>query len=79
MINYVKGLEHAIASDDLIAMRRHENPEGYIESFLECAERVKSLKPRENEQLSLFDVWSEEFSEEADECEEEDQGMNMRL
>ncbi|AFV02277.1 hypothetical protein DHBDCA_p1248 [Dehalobacter sp. DCA] len=79
VINYVKGLEQAIAADDLISMRRHENPEGYIESFLECAERVKSLKPRDNEQLSLFDVWPENFTEESDECEEEDQGMNMRL
>lgn len=76
VINYVKGLEQAIASDDLISMRRHENPDGYIKSFLECAEKVKSLKPIENEQLSLFNMFSEEL---ADEWEEEDQGMNMGM
>lgn len=76
VINYVKGLERAIASDDLISMRRHENTEGYIDSFLKCAERIRSLKPRENEQMSFFDIWSEELP--ADECEEE-QGMNMNM
>jgi hypothetical protein len=57
VIGYVVGLEQAIAQDDLISMRRHENPERYIESFRDCAERVRALKPLKlikNEQLSLF-------------------------
>lgn len=76
VINYVTGLEQAIASDDLISMRRHENPDRYIEAFHECAERIRSIKPRENEQISLFDICSEELS--ADECEEE-QSMRMNM
>jgi len=79
VINYVKGLEQAITSDDLISMRRHENPEKYIEAFLECAERVKSLKPIENEQLSLFAMFGEELMDESDECEEEDEGMYLNM
>lgn len=76
VIYYVKGLEQAIASDDLIAMRRHEQPDRYMEAFNECAEKVKSLKPIENEQLSLFTMFPEEL---ADESEEEDQEMNMSM
>ncbi len=76
VINYVKGLEQAIASGDLISMRRHEISDRYIESFFECAEKVKSLKPIENEQLSLFTMFSEELT---DESEEEDQEMNMSM
>lgn len=75
----MKGLEQAIASDDLISMRRHENPDRYIESFLECAEKVKSLKPIENEQLSLFNMFFEELTDEPEECEEEDQNMNIQM
>ncbi len=76
VINYVKGLEQAIVSKDLISMRRHENPEHYVTSFRECAERIKSIKPKEMGQLSLFDLYSEGLQEDG---EEEDQGMNMSL
>ena len=79
VINYVKGLEQAIVSGDLISMRRHENPDRYIESFLECADKVKSLKPIENEQLSLFTMFSEELIDESKEFEEEDQDINMSM
>lgn len=54
VINYAKGLEAAIASDDLVTMRRHEHPERYLPSFEQCARRVCELKPPENEQLSCF-------------------------
>jgi len=79
VINYVKGLEQAIASDDLISMRRHENPDRYIEAFLECAEQIRSLKPIENEQLSLFDMFSDEPKDEPDEYEDESQGMSLGM
>lgn len=79
VINYVKGLEQAIASGDLISMRWHENPDRYIESFLECTDKVKSLKPIENEQLSLFTMFPEELIDESEECGEEDQDMNMSM
>ena len=79
VIHYVKGLEQAISSDDLVSMRRHENPERYIEAFLECAEKVKSLKPIENEQISFFTMFPDELDEESEECEEEDQGMSMSM
>jgi len=35
-------------------MRRHENAKNYTESFSTCAERVRNLKPPENEQMMLF-------------------------
>lgn len=33
ILGYVSGLEQAIAADDLITMRRHRNPDRYIDSF----------------------------------------------
>ena len=33
VINYTKGLEMFIEQDDLVGMRRHENPERYIKKF----------------------------------------------
>jgi hypothetical protein len=54
VINYAQGLYDAIRNDDLVTMRRHERAEGYLESFASCAEKVRNLKPPENEQLSMF-------------------------
>ncbi len=79
VINYVKDLEQAIASDDLISMRRHENPNRYIEAFHECVEKVKLLKPIYNEQLSLLDMFSGELGEEPDECEDQSQGISLGM
>jgi len=53
VIGYAKGLEQAIASDDLISMRRHESPEGYIKSIYECAEKVSLMSLKELEKDSL--------------------------
>ena len=76
VINYVKGLEAAIASDDLVTMRRHENPERYPPSFEQCAQRVRELKPPENEQLSLFLL---PLEDEDEPCEEEENTMSMNF
>ena len=62
----MSGLAGALKSDDLITMRRHAfRPEGYQESFANCAEKVKQilLKKRteqpetiENGQMTLFQI-----------------------
>jgi len=68
-------LEEAIEKNDLIAMRRHERPEGYIKSFVDCAARVRSIKPPENEQMNLFTDYNSEDDGEwgvADDTEEDD-------
>lgn len=64
VIGYVNGLESYIASNDYISMRRHENPERYLESFRDCRKRVQGiLDKRENKvempigQLTIFDIY----------------------
>ena len=32
-----------IEQDDLVGMRRHENPERHIKSFISCRKRVKKI------------------------------------
>ena len=64
VLGYASGLARAIKDGDLIAMRRHAGrPEGYLESFAQCASRMMKLigekkkEPelvQENVQLSLF-------------------------
>jgi hypothetical protein len=55
ILNYAAGLEHAIANDDLITMRRHERPDGYLESFASCARRMRETPPEEV-QMNLFSL-----------------------
>lgn len=64
VLGYASGLASAIKDGDLIAMRRHAGrPEGYLESFAQCATRMMKIieeKKKEPEQvqgegqLSLF-------------------------
>lgn len=59
VIGYVAGLNEAIKKYDLISMRRHENYNHYLESFKNCAEKVRNSLENvsefiENEQLSFF-------------------------
>ena len=64
VLGYASGLARAIKDGDLIAMRRHAGrPEGYLESFAQCATRMMKIieeKKKEPEQvqgegqLSLF-------------------------
>jgi len=66
IIGYAEGLEAAIREDDLIAMRHHEHPERYLPSFASCAEKIRELQARENQQLSLFDLDAYDDSDEYD-------------
>ena len=62
ILNYVEGLEKAIHEDDLVAMRRHESPDRYKESFKTCREQMeKTLRGRINRegQLDIFDFFKE--------------------
>ncbi|MDR2744544.1 MAG: hypothetical protein LBB66_05040 [Desulfovibrio sp.] len=45
VLNYCANLEHAVAADDLVTMRRHRNPELYLSSFRTCAARVIKIEP----------------------------------
>lgn len=64
VLGYASGLASAIKDGDLISMRRHAGrPEGYLESFAQCASRMMKLigekkkEPelvQENVQVSLF-------------------------
>ena len=69
VLGYVSGLEHAIADDDLITMRRHERTSGYIDSFSACATRVHDLKPPEFEQMNLFADYGDYDCEDEWDCE----------
>lgn len=60
ILNYVEGLEKDIREDDLVAMRRHESPDRYKESFQTCREQMeKILRGRINRegQLDIFDIF----------------------
>lgn len=69
VLGYASGLAAAIRDGDLITMRRHAGrPEGYLESFAQCATRMmKIINDRKKEpeqvqgngQLSLFQFGTE--------------------
>ena len=40
---YVEGLKRFILSGDLVSMRRHENPERYKKSLMECAKKIRLI------------------------------------
>lgn len=54
ILGYETALRTSIAKDDLITMRRYENPERYIESFERAAESVRQLEPEEDFQMKFF-------------------------
>lgn len=54
ILGYEVALRTAIAEDDLITMRRYENPERYLQSFEQAAEAVRQLEPEENFQMRFF-------------------------
>jgi hypothetical protein len=43
VIGYVRGLEEYIKRDELVAMRRHNDPERYVSSFVDCRKRVEKI------------------------------------
>lgn len=55
VVGYVSSLEKAIASFDLVAMRRYRNYATYIKAIDSCLMKSKELTPK-YVQLSLFDV-----------------------
>lgn len=54
ILGYETALRMAIAEDDLITMRRYENPERYLQSFEQAANAVRQLEPEENFQMRFF-------------------------
>ena len=45
ILGYVSGLETFIREDDLVAMRRHRNPDRYLDSFDRCRREIEKLLP----------------------------------
>ncbi len=77
ILGYVENIRSAIAKDDLITMRRYENPERYLESFRSAAEKLRSLSfsEKENGQLPVYEAedekeFEDDFDEEYSESEE---------
>lgn len=63
VLNYISGLETATNTNDLVTMRRHRNPFGYLESIERCAKKLKeglAAKKTEPIQLSFFDLMEDE-------------------
>lgn len=74
IINYAENLRRAIAKDDLVIMRRYENPERYLESFESAAMRIRDpdCTRRINDNLTICDPEDDEdFEEENFETEQE--------
>lgn len=57
-LGYVSSLREFIARDDLVEMRRHREPERYLESFQNCADKVRQAL--ESADPNLFDLVAEE-------------------
>ncbi len=90
IINYAENLRRAIAADDLIIMRRYENPEHYLESFESAAIRIRDPQStrRVNDNLTVCDPEDDEdicddFGEECSETEqtvdEPEEDFQLRL
>jgi len=82
VLGYVTGLEHAIAKDDLVSMRRDENPESDLRAFAECVHRMRET-PVEEVQMTLFSFSAGGVDEPDDEDYDEDEdeefgGMTMQ-
>lgn len=77
IINYAENLRRAIAADDLIIMRRYENPERFLESFESAALKIRDpeITRRINDNLTVCDPEDdEEFEDDFDEdCSETEQ------
>ncbi len=67
VLGYVTGLELALHNDDMVAMRRYEAPDRYIESFHDCADRVREVL--ENQEPNLFTMAAEAESSEEEPSE----------
>lgn len=58
VLGYVSQLREAIGRDDLIEMRRHRETERYLESFQDCADKVRQAL--ETAEPNLFTIAAEE-------------------
>ena len=56
ILGCTSGLEYAILTDDLLAMRRHGNAEEYLSSFAFCADRVREIIEPENLQMNALSM-----------------------
>jgi hypothetical protein len=87
VLGYVGGLEHAIAAGDLVSMRRHGCPDGYLRSFESCAQHVREFLNDGEDFAAIQDIEEPEdegFDEDHDEefCEEPEHdfdGMTMSM
>lgn len=69
VLGYVSWLKESIARDNLVEMRRHREPERYLESFQDCADKVRQAL--ESADPDLFDLAAER------EIDMPDMGMTM--
>lgn len=64
ILGYAENLRRAISEDDLLTMRRYENPNGYLESFQSAAQKLRS--PEIHTGMESFPA---DEDEELDECD----------
>lgn len=64
---YAENLRRAISEDDLLTMRRYENPNGYLESFQSAAQKLRS--PEILTGMESIPADEDEEYEELDECD----------
>lgn len=64
VLGYVRGLRLFLKYDKLVDMRRHKNPETYLEAFRECRRKIEKYQHPETQekelptgQLSIFDLY----------------------
>ncbi|NBJ90205.1 hypothetical protein [Acutalibacter sp. 1XD8-36] len=69
VLGYVSSLRDFIARDNLVEMRRHRETERYLESFQDCADKVRQAL--ETAEPNLFTMAAEE------ENDMPDMGMTM--
>lgn len=67
ILGYAENLRRAISEDDLLTMRRYENPNGYLESFQSAAQKLRS--PEILTGMESIPADEDEECEELDECD----------
>ena len=70
ILGYAENLRRAISEDDLLTMRRYENPQSYLDSFQSAAQKLRSPEILDKMELISADD-DEEFCD--DECIEIEQ------
>ncbi|MGN1338750.1 MAG: hypothetical protein ACI4WS_00505 [Oscillospiraceae bacterium] len=67
ILGYAESLRRAISEDDLLTMRRYENPNGYLESFQSAAQKLRS--PEILAKMESIPADEDEEYEDLDECD----------